>query len=192
MGLTYKDFKLVFKWSLIIYCNWFWNKWLRIRLRCNKSERYGRSISQLTGSRITTIEQQRSLSMRCQNVSKPPNNKPTILIGNSIVLQKAKSFTIMPWQEDPVGNFPTKSSSTSESYKSKRKRKGKLMEVSRFNKNSQKNNKKRKNSPHFLKLNASMPTPNGSLASRCVRMINDGCSWKLVTRRNYSMTIFQT
>jgi hypothetical protein len=77
--------------------------------------------------------------------------------------------------ESPAGNFLIKLRSTKERWKNKKRKNLKLMEESNLKKNCLKNKKKRKKSMRFSRPKALMPTPNGSLVSRCAKTINDGC-----------------
>jgi|LakMenEpi03Aug12_release.lakeMendotaPanAssembly.Ray.scaffolds.fasta_scaffold3744307_1 hypothetical protein len=60
-------------------------------------------------SPIITIGPPKNLNIRCHNVSKPLNNRLNTLIGNSIVLPKARSFITMLPPGSLLGNFQIKS-----------------------------------------------------------------------------------
>lgn len=55
--------------------------------------------------------------MKCPNALKPLNNKPNIPNGNNIEPHKEKSSITMHYQENPAGNYRTKSNNIKKNYK---------------------------------------------------------------------------
>lgn len=91
--------------SFGVYNNLISYKWTTQSL-WNKSERFGQSISQLMEQHITTTGLRKNHNMRCLNASRQHKKFWSIQIGNSIVLHKEKSSTIMLQLENHVGNYP--------------------------------------------------------------------------------------
>lgn len=127
-------------------------------------------------SRIITIEPPKNPSMKCPNASKQLNNKLNILIGKNTALLREKNSITMLSQEDPTGNFPTKSRNTNSNSINKSEKKNNLMGQPKYNKNFHRKRKSKRNLFLSSKPSLSMQTPNGNLASKCVKTMKDGLS----------------
>lgn len=140
-------------------------------------------------SLIITTEPLKNRSMKCLNVSKQLNNKPNTLIGKSTELLREKNSITMPLLESPIGNFPIKSRSINSNSINKSAKKNNLMAHQKHNKNFHRKRKSKRKLFHSSKPNLSMSTLSGNHASKCVKMMKDGPSWKLVKKKDSSTII---